>query len=232
VSPRTATATARSDLNRDAIVERALTLADEIGLEAITVRRLAQEFGVTPMALYWHVTNKDELLAAMGDWFFDDLPDFPATGAWTTRLRAVVDALVASLRRHPESARLAASRVLSCEAGRVLGERALGLLRDVGFSSPESTDIARTAMQTAVMLVTEMAGAEPGVAVELKEQVRAEKQRAIASLPPDRFPNLVACANALTECEDEDAYYDFGVDLFVTGVQQLHARRARAQSRA
>src|SRR5947208_254282 len=65
MAPRTASATAsRSDLNRHAIVQRALTLMDTEGADAITIRRIAQEFGVTPMALYWHVANKDELLAA------------------------------------------------------------------------------------------------------------------------------------------------------------------------
>jgi TetR/AcrR family tetracycline transcriptional repressor len=217
----------KSDLSRAAIVDRALLLADEIGLEAITVRRLAQEFDVTAMALYWHVKNKDELLAAMGDWFFEELPDFPSRGTWSERLRAVIDALVGSLRRHPESAALAAPRVLSCDPGRELAERTLGMLREAGFSIAEATDIARTAMQTAIMLVTEMAGAEPGIAIEHKDEVRAQKRRALAALPPDRFPNLIACAAAFTECEDEDAYYAFGLDLFVSGVQRLHAGHTR-----
>ena len=51
-------------LTRAAVAERALRLADAEGLEAVTIRRLAQELGVTPMALYWHFKNKDELLAA------------------------------------------------------------------------------------------------------------------------------------------------------------------------
>ena len=74
MSPRTATATAaKSDLSRAAIVERALTVMDTEGPDAVTIRRIAQEFGVTPMALYWHVANKDELLAAMGDALLADV---------------------------------------------------------------------------------------------------------------------------------------------------------------
>ena len=49
-------------LTKAAVAERALRLGDEHGLEAVTIRRLAQELGVTPMALYWHFKNKDELL--------------------------------------------------------------------------------------------------------------------------------------------------------------------------
>ena len=77
MTPRTATASrtssraaakdSRGELSRDAIVECALAVMDVEGPDSVTIRRIAQEFGVTPMALYWHVANKDELLAAMGD---------------------------------------------------------------------------------------------------------------------------------------------------------------------
>ena len=89
-----------------AIVDRALEIADEEGRDAITIRRVAQEFDVTPMALYWHVKNKDELLAAMGDRFFDGVR-YPAEGSWSDQLRGVMHALIESLRRHPASAHLA-----------------------------------------------------------------------------------------------------------------------------
>jgi TetR/AcrR family transcriptional regulator, tetracycline repressor protein len=212
------------DLSRTAIVDRALDIADAEGIAAITVRRLAQEFDVTPMALYWHVKNKDELLEAMGDRFFDDL-DVPTGGPWAEQLRAATSALVTSLRRHPGAAHLAAPRVLQCNAGRDLAEETLGTLRKAGFTIEQATDIARTAMQTAAMLVCEEAGAEVGVGADKREAVRDAKHRAIANLPPNRYPNLVDCATALTHTLDHDAYYSFGVDLFVSGVQRLHSRR-------
>jgi AcrR family transcriptional regulator len=52
----------RTKLSRAAVVDRALWLADAEGVEALTIRRLAQELGVTPMALYWHFRNKEELI--------------------------------------------------------------------------------------------------------------------------------------------------------------------------
>lgn len=212
---------ARTELSRHAIVDRALKLVDDEGVDAVTFRRLAQEFGVTPMALYWHVKNKDELLDAMGDRFFDDVRPADTDGSWLEQLRDQVSVLIDSLRKHPGAAPLAAPRLLQCDAGREIAERTLASLRAAGFAVAQATDIGRTAMQTAVMLVTEEAGAEPGVAPEKRDQVREAKRSAIAGLPPDRFPNLVACADAMTECEDEDAYYRFGVDLFIRGVEQL-----------
>ena len=52
----------RPRLTRAAVVDRALALVDKSGLDALTIRKLATELGVTPMALYWHFRGKDELL--------------------------------------------------------------------------------------------------------------------------------------------------------------------------
>src|SRR3954449_4981099 len=107
MTPRAATATspaparparpARADLSRDVIVERALTVMDADGPDAVTIRRIAHELGVTPMALYWHVANKDELLAAMGDALLAGVTLPPPTGPWHVQLRAVVDVLIREL---------------------------------------------------------------------------------------------------------------------------------------
>jgi TetR/AcrR family tetracycline transcriptional repressor len=224
---------ARTELSRGAIVDRALIIADADGIGAITIRRIATDFGVTPMALYWHVKNKDELLDAMGDRYFDTLDPRPAGGDWVAQLHAMVAALVASLRRHPGSAHLAAHRVMYCDAGRDLAEHALGLLRTEGFSVTQAADIARHALQTAVMLVTNEAGAELSDAGEMRTALLETKRNALKALPTDRYPFLVEAADAMTDCENADEYYEFGVDLFVTGVRELHPRSGEtAQSEA
>jgi AcrR family transcriptional regulator len=218
------TAAAKADLSRSTIVERALAIGDAEGLGAVTIRRIAQEFGVTPMALYWHVSNKDELLAAMGEEFFAGLEDLPTCEQWSDELRAIMVALVESLRRHPASAPLAAYRVMSCLPGQLIAERTLALLLGAGFNQTQASDIARTAMQTAVMLVTSEAGSELDVPQDERDAHMLAKRAALATLPADRFPNLLTCLDSLTDCEDEQAYYDFGIDLFVGGVEQLNAR--------
>jgi AcrR family transcriptional regulator len=216
----------RPDLSRDAIVDRSLAIADAEGIGAITIRRVAQEFGVTPMALYWHVKSKDELLDAMGDRFFDNLDPIPADGDWADQLRAAVASLVAALRRHPGAAHLAAPRVMHCAAGRDLAERTLALLRAEGFTVAQAADIARHAMQTAVMLVTNEAGAEPHAAAEMRDSLLETKRNALKALPVDRYPHLVEAADAMTDCEDVDGYYEFGVDMFVAGARATLAARA------
>lgn len=216
----------KPELSRLAIVDRALALADAEGIDAVTTRRLAQEFGVTPMALYWHVKNKDELLAAMGDRFFDGFPAIPDDVGWAGQLRAVVSSLVEALRRHPGAAHLAGARVLECEAGRDIAERTLAVLRGAGFGVTQAANLAGAAMQIATTLVVGQAGAELGVAESERDTAREAKRSALAGLPPTRYPNLVDSADALCTCDDQDAYFDFGVELFVAGAEQLHRRDA------
>jgi TetR/AcrR family transcriptional regulator, tetracycline repressor protein len=230
MSPRSATATAtKSDLSRAAIVERALAVMDTDGPDAVTIRRIAQEFGVTPMALYWHVANKDELLAAMGDALIADVVPPAATGSWSVQLRAVIEALIASLAQHPAAAGLVFPRILVTEPGLRITEFTLRLLEDAGFSREQAADLARMGLQTAMMLVTQLPGSESQAAREERGALLAEKRAHIENLPADLYPRVRSAAVPLTDCEDEDAYYSFGVDLYIEGAQALMRRVKRGQ---
>jgi TetR/AcrR family tetracycline transcriptional repressor len=232
MTPRTATATkparsAKADLSKDAIVERALTVMDADGPDAVTIRRIAQEFGVTPMALYWHVANKDELLAAMGDALLAEVELPPASGPWHVQLRGVVETLIRALCRHPAAAELVFPRVLVTDSGLALTEFTLTLLEDAGFSREQAAGVARLGLQTAMMLVGQRPGAESQAAVEERDALLAAKRAHVQGLPVDRYPHVQAAADALTDCEDEAAYYGFGVDLYIEGVQAILRRVKR-----
>lgn len=228
MSPRQSSGTAvRAELSKAAIVERALAVMDVEGPDAVTIRRIAQEFGVTPMALYWHVKNKDELLAAVGDSFFDGMPIPPRDGTWSSQLRTVMELLMDALRRHPAAAPLALPRVLMCPAGLAITEHTLTLLRDAGFTVAQSADLARTALQTAIMMVSQVPGAESQAALAERDQILAAKRQHIAALPVDRYPSLVAAVGPLLDCADDHAYYGFGVDLYIEGAEALLRRQKR-----
>ena len=226
MSPRTAT---KSDLNRPAIVERALTVMDVDGPDAVTIRRIAQEFGVTPMALYWHVANKDELLEAMGDALLAEVAPPPATGPWHVQLRGVVETLVRELSKHPAAAELVFPRMLVTESGLRLTEFTLTLLEDAGFDRKQAADLARMGLQTAMMLVTQLPGAENQAAAEERDRIQAEKRAYVAGLPHELYPHVRAAAADLTDCDDENAYYDFGIDLYIEGAQALLRRVKRGR---
>ncbi|MEU8993849.1 GntR family transcriptional regulator [Streptomyces caniferus] len=91
-----------SGLSRDSVVRAAIRVADAEGLRALSMRRVAAEFGVSSMALYRHVTGKDELVLLMADAAFRDLelPE-PAPDGWRERMEAGARLQWELYRRHP-----------------------------------------------------------------------------------------------------------------------------------
>src|ERR1700737_3218392 len=94
VANRRSGSVARERLSPDTIVDGAIALADAEGLDAVTIRRLAQDHDVTPMALYWHFKDKGELLDGIAERLLADvrLPT-PCPKPWPAQLRAPSDVL-------------------------------------------------------------------------------------------------------------------------------------------
>jgi TetR/AcrR family transcriptional regulator, tetracycline repressor protein len=211
-------------LSKAAVVDRALALGDAVGLEALTIRRLATELGVTPMALYWHFRSKDELLAALGDRVWTEIDiDVDPDADWPAQLRGLLESLVQMLRAHPcASALLLSGEKMRGEASLVVTEKALAALAGGGFDPVQACEVARNALWTALSLVMSEPGYQSG---SVAEPERAEHQRQsqvrLAMLPPDRFPRLVAAARPMTTCDNPEYHYRFGIDLFIAGVQAL-----------
>ena len=213
-------------LSRRTVVEAALALADAEGLAAVTIRRLATQLGVTPMALYWHYRSKDELLDGMAASVFEDLdPTLDDDATWQEQLRRLFGSLLDAFRAHPSTAALVATRTIWTDEGLRTTEAALHILGRAGFSPTEATQIARHAVSTVANLVA----AEPGVVVrEESRDVADDRRRArlfLESLPPDRYPRLVEAARPLTEGVDPDAYFAFGLDLLLAGIETIAARQ-------
>jgi TetR/AcrR family tetracycline transcriptional repressor len=223
VSP-TSKAEPRTKLDRDQVVEIALRVADTEGLEAVTIRRLAQELSVTPMALYWHFKDKDSLLAALADRIWQNtLAQLQTTGELTETdpwmaMHAILAALLTAMREHPAVARLVPYRVMICEAGLVLCDRALGLLAEIGFDAAVSSHVATFLLNGIVMLVD----SQPGVDVpeaEARVEAMRHKRLALAALPPGRFPHVTEAADYLTDCDQPDAHFGVGVSLLMGGLR-------------
>ena len=216
---------AAARLSKAAVVERALALADELGLEALTIRRLAQELGVTPMALYWHFRSKEELLAGLGDrvWAEIDVDIDPAAD-WPAQLRGLLESLVQMLRAHPSASQLLlAGEKMHGEASIMATETALAVLRRAGFGPEQASEIARGALWTGLTLVMSEPGFDPAGTPEERTELMRQSRIRLAMLPPDRFPCVVEAAGPLTACDDPDFHYQFGIDLFIAGVVAVSA---------
>jgi TetR/AcrR family transcriptional regulator, tetracycline repressor protein len=211
----------RTRLTKQVVVERALTLGDAEGLDALTIRRLATELGVTPMALYWHFRNKEELLAGLADQIWSELDtDVDVTAPWHRQLRGLLESLLRVLRSHPCASQLILEGEKQSNAMQVASETALAVLHRGGFDPEHAAEITRNALWTGLMLVM----SEPGFHPALTEAEITEKQRKnrvrLALLPPDRFPRLVEAAGPMS-CSDPELHYGFGVDLFIAGVRAM-----------
>lgn len=208
----------KDSLSPAVVVERAIRIVDTDGLDALTVRRVADEFGVTPMALYWHFANKEALLAAVGDAVVATVRQ-PAEGLGLEDfLNEAMTSLVSAMREHPSTAVLVSQRFIRSESGRDLTERCLDKLAENGFDLERSSAIVHYAMQIAVMLVSGEPGAEVAVRPAERDAVQAEKLALLESLPADRYPRLRAAAAAMTTCENSADYYNSGIAIFVAGV--------------
>jgi TetR/AcrR family transcriptional regulator, tetracycline repressor protein len=219
--------TERPRLSKAAVVERGLAIGDAEGLEAVTVRRLAADLGVTPMALYWHFRNKDELLAGLADRLWSEIDVRLDAGAgWLDQLRGLMDSLVRVLRAHPAaSSLLLEGEKRTSEAAQVAVETTLEVLHRGGFGPDYAAAIARSALFTGIMLVMSEPGNEPGVAEADRLEHLRQTRIKMALLPPERFPRTIAAAEPLTACDDPDFHYRFGIDMFIAGVRAMAAQQ-------
>ena len=100
----------RLALDRARIVATALQIVDAEGIPALSLRRLADEFGVTPMSLYWHVTDKAELLELVGQAVLAEIVLPQRRGTWTDQLRDVHRSMLAVFLRHPNTTEILIGR--------------------------------------------------------------------------------------------------------------------------
>lgn len=125
-------------LTRDQIVERATELVAAEGLEALTMKTVAESFGVTPMALYWHVSSKAELVQLVVASVIDPVSEVEPTGDFAEATRTLTTALYERLRSYPGVANeLMATQRYPMSLTKVI-ERGMQTMIDAGFSPQEA----------------------------------------------------------------------------------------------
>jgi AcrR family transcriptional regulator len=210
-------------LSKATVAERALRLGDEEGLEAVTIRRLAQELGVTPMALYWHYKNKDELMVGIVDHALSTVrADRAAADPWQKQLRAMVEALIRAMREHPALADLMHN--VAKEDGESFtraSNDALVLLTAGGFGVEEAYWVASHLLHAAIGLVAAQPDCPMNVPAEEAAEWRRQKRLRLESLPADKYPLMVAFAASYARVPDIERYYSFGLDLVMAGVEAV-----------
>ncbi|SEH02753.1 DNA-binding transcriptional regulator, AcrR family [Nonomuraea solani] len=215
-------------LTAQAIAERALEIGDAEGLDAVTIRRLATDLGVTPMALYWHYKNKDLLLVGMADHLIGGFVPEPADERpWQAQLRDLAEGLIRALRTHP-CAKNVIEQIDPVEVPNflIVWDKGLGLARKAGFDVDESCLVTKYLLQSAIAIADAPVHHKANCRTEEEaEQLMRAKKAGLQSLSPERYPHLVEMARPLVEGTAPGLYDTFGVDLVLGGIEALAARR-------
>ncbi|MFL5959469.1 MAG: TetR/AcrR family transcriptional regulator [Gaiellaceae bacterium] len=196
----------RRNLTRDRVIERALALADDEGIEAITMRRLGSLLGVEAMALYTHVQDKDDLLSGVGARLLHELELEPrASDDWRGRIESVARAWSGARARHPRSFPLvfrAGAHVLP------LTEEMMDALQTGGFRGEE----AWLAYQTLIFFLDAPLLRWPPTAPG------PIWREAVKRLDPAEARHFVALAPHASSYEWDDVY-EHGLQLLLDGLE-------------
>jgi AcrR family transcriptional regulator len=146
-------------ISREAVLDAALRLADDDGLEAVTMHAVAKRLRVTPMALYRHVDDKNALLDGLVELLLTEYPLPLASEPWDERLTALATGIRATARRHPAVFPLLLTRPAVTPAARAARDAVHAALREGGLPEPEIARAERL-ISTAVLgfAVSEAAG--------------------------------------------------------------------------
>jgi AcrR family transcriptional regulator len=204
----------RAGLSRESVLAAARRIADDQGVDHLTMRRLAAELGVMPNALYSHVPDKEALLDAL----IDDLlagidPGDPAEGDWRDGLVRVMDSSRRLLLAHPQLAPVFLARPgLGPNAAR-LGEITFGLLRRGGVEGEQAVEAFRVLLIYSLGFAAFQAPRLQTDSVTRTQRVEAT----FASLPEDRFPELRRLAGPLA-APTTDRHFHTGLRWLLDGI--------------
>lgn len=208
-------------LNREAVVGLALHIADTEGIDAVSFRRLAHNLGVTPMAVYRHVLNKNDLLDAMTEHMLASFDTSAVKEAdWREQIRGFLYALRQVLISHPSGRYLLSRRSLPSTNRLNIFETSLGILRNAGFAPREAFFIFEHLLNQVVSLVITGDGYVQGSEEERKVW-GAKLLEFYGGLPQQEYPWLLEAAPSISAYVDKDFHFKFGVDLLLAGVEAM-----------
>lgn len=208
----------RDTLNRDRVVRAAMDLADERGIESLTMRGLGRKLGVEAASLYNHVARKDDLLDGMADVVVAEI-DLPSGGIhWKEAMRRRAVSAREVFSRHPWAAGLIDSREASGPSRLSYVDQVLSTLLEAGFS-PSTAGRAFVALDSYVYGFerqrTSVGMGDEADGLEIAREV-------LDHIPQELYPSLARVAMGYeTEPYDDDAAFEFGLNLILDGLQRL-----------
>ena len=210
----------RVPLTKERVLRTAITVADERGVEGLSMRKLGQQLGVEAMSLYNHVANKDDLLDGMIDIVFSEIDPPAADGDWKAELRGRALSTLAALRRHPWAVGEMEGRGTHGMANLRIHDAVLGCLLGAGFS--EAMTVSAMSVQDAyiygfALQQVDMNPETPEDFAAVAAQQMVDYEAALAD-----FPHLVRVVggHVAKVGYDYDAEFLFGLDLILDALER------------
>jgi len=201
-------------LSEETIVDAAVRISEAEGYEAISMRQLADEFGVTAMALYGYISTKQHLLELVADRYVSELDLAEDVTDWRERVSRVLHALYDLLLERPVLAEVLTHQTVEAPAAYRMADMVIGLLREHGFSDEDAVETFHVLVSYTIGMALSR---RPRIATKRELGKRARRLQA-----NDEFPNLAEVAELFVNWEDSD---------FERGLQQLIETRTKRRRR-
>lgn len=213
----TADPEARLPLSRERVLQAALDLADERGIDALTMRELGRRLGVEAMSLYNHVDNKDDVLDGILDLVVGEI-DLPSDDVdWREAMRRRAVSAKEAFTRHPWASALNDARESSGPGRLQYFEWVIGTLRRAGFS----VELALHGFSAIDSYIYGFGRQQLNISAADGDS-REMAAAFLSALPADEFPYLreVITEHMLTVGYDEAADFEFGLGLILDGLER------------
>ena len=215
----------RIPLSRGEVLRAAVALADESGLDSLSMRNLGQALGVVPMALYKHVANKEELLDGMVDAVVGEIDRLVRGADWKSAVRHRILSARAALLRHPWASQVIESRTSPTPLVLEYMDSMIGIFRDGGLS----VDLTHHVMHA---LGSRMWGFTQEVfdTSQSSESLDPQEQAGLIRQMAGTYPHIVEVAIGASHegrsvvgsgCDDQFEF-EFALDLLLDGFERLH----------
>ena len=214
-----ATLEPRRRLSRERVLQAAIAHADSSGLDALTMRSLAELLEVAPMALYRHVANKDDLIDAMVDVVFSEIGVPSGGGDWKTSMRRRAIAVRDALSRHRWAVGLMESRRTPGPANLRHHDAVIGRLRAAGFD----VEMAAHAYSLLDSYIYGFALTKLNLPFETAEDVGEVSQTMLEPFPANEYPNLVEflAEHVMQPGYDYGDEFEYGLDVILDGLDRM-----------
>jgi AcrR family transcriptional regulator len=214
----------RAPLSRERVLRSAVALADEDGIESLTMRALGLRLGVEAMSLYNHVANKDDILDGMVDLVVGEI-DLPSDAVgWKEAMRRRAVSAQAVFSAHPWASTLIDSRESSGPERLRYFEWVLGTLRRAGFS----LELAARAFSALDSYIYGFGRQQLNMSAESDAEPEEMAEAFLRAIPPEEYPYLreMIVEHAMASKYDEGADFEFGLGLILDGLERLLDRGA------